>query len=220
MRQCQRILRPPSEARRKARNWLPSSEAFQRSITSCSIVPGISGPQVLWCSILATTRQEPAVFSERPTDVSYLPVPGTLQRAGVGNPPCIPAGVRGESGKMKAQSWREAQLERWRLTRSVLMGSYTCRRYVTGFYFSVFVFPGLGVQKPLTAALRALSIVDVLLKIVQHSLIEHERGSWFAASSTIALTISQIAKCSRIPSADFSQSQVGLAHLGHTVIFA
>lgn len=106
------------------------------------------------------------------------------------------------------------------MTRSVLMGSYTCRRYVTEFYFSVFVFPGLGVQKPLTAALRSLSIVDVLLKIVQHSLIEHELGSWFAASNTIALTISQIAKCSRIPSADFSQSQVGLAHLGHTVIFA
>lgn len=67
---------------------------------------------------------------------------------------------------------------------------------------------------------RALSIVGVLLKIIQHSLIEHEPGSWFAASNIITLTISQIAKCSRIPSADFSQFQVGLAHLGHTVIFA
>lgn len=123
---------------RQGTDW-PSSEAFQRSLASCSIVPGISGPQVLWCSILATTRQEPAVFNERPTDVSYLPVPGTLQRAGVGNPPCIPADMRGESGKMKAQSWREAQLERWRLTHSILMGSYTCRRYVPEFYFCVCV---------------------------------------------------------------------------------
>lgn len=36
--------------------------------------------------------------------VSYLPVPGSLQRVGVGNRPCIPAGMGGESGKMKAQS--------------------------------------------------------------------------------------------------------------------
>lgn len=73
------------------------------------------------------------MFSERPTDVSYLPVPGSLQRAGVGR----------REWEDKGTELREAHLERWRLTHSILMVSYTCRRYVTEFYFSVFVFHGL-----------------------------------------------------------------------------
>lgn len=58
-------------------------------------------PRVLWHSILATTRQEPAVFSERPTDVSYFPVPSTLQKAGVGNHPCSPAGIGERVGRWR-----------------------------------------------------------------------------------------------------------------------
>lgn len=146
------------------------------------------------------------MFSEWPTDVSYLPVPGTLQRAGVGR----------REWEDKGTELREVHLERWRLTHSILMVSYTCRRYVMEFYFSVFV-SWAKCPEATNSCLKSIVYSGCSAKDCTAQF-GHELGSWFAASNTIAPTISQITKCARIPSADFSQSQVGLAHLGQTVI--
>lgn len=94
---------------------------------------------------------------------------------------------------------------------SLLTGSYTYRRHVMEFCFSVLMFHGAGVQEPLTAALRTLSVIDALLKISQHPVIEPEPGFWFTADNAIALTVTQVTKYPRAPPADLSQSQVRLA---------
>lgn len=50
----------------------------------------------------------------------------------------------------------------------------------------------VSVQKPLTAAPRALSVADILLKIVRCPLVKHEPASCFSASNATAVTIPQV----------------------------
>lgn len=68
-----------------------------------------SEPPILWYySMLATTRQDPAAFSERCTDVPYLAAPSALRRAGAGNHPCIPAGTAERRGGVPTLAWKQS----------------------------------------------------------------------------------------------------------------